>query len=346
MTAPATPDRASRFGPYGEPAVVFDYGDLGAGKSIDKVKAFPNALFLVPPGGLKSAVSVLGFMPPNIRKVRTLYDCMNVIAQEFLAADGASRYPAVGIDDATIVCDDTLIAMKEMGIGSTRSGNDEPRLRYLELATLLKGLRAQLTSVGVHVLLNWHERKPTEHKGEHFPGGPETGSKSQTKTIAAIGDLVVRARLEQARVPWTSYYECKPGDLSYTYKDRFDLVGKRAPMNTGEILRQAGYWVPRLNGLEWMDEIAGQIADDVLQQTGGAVPSGAHRSGTLGRWASHLLNQKVAVPFVRWVVQDGLDRAEIIAARHVKSMTGMGVVVGADGQFAAGASGMAGGLIP
>jgi len=300
MTNPA-------FGPYGEPAFTVDYGNSGLGKSMDKLRTFPLGLYLAPPGGLKPAVQQLGYKPQTM-VVQTLADC------HAAALDIHQRsldYEALVIDDASIILDNTATAL-----AARYKNGIQLHGKVLEA---VKAFRQLLRQMGLHAALNFHERQPATYDGEFFPGGPKLPSKGGTKEFPHIADLVTRAKREPNRRPWTGVYECDPHSVDYFQKDRFGVCPAVGPLNTGEILRGAGYTLRRLPGLEWMDEIAERIAADVES-------AGLDSRMTVGaEWARKLQGAQIALPHIAWVVQDGLDRAELRILRREQVLESLGL---------------------
>ena len=75
------------------------------------------------------------------------------------------------------------------------------------------------------------------------------------------------------------------------------------PMNTGEILRAAGYAIPRLPGLEWQDAVADKIVAKINE---GQDPMTVWSES----WEK-LASQGVFNGHIYMALRDGLDRHAI-----------------------------------
>jgi hypothetical protein len=98
-------------------------------------------------------------------------------------------------------------------------------------------------------------------------------------------------------------------DPNWVTKDRHGVTPDRAPMNTAEILRMAGYEIRRAPGLEWQEGIV-----DALSKLLVAEPDS---EAGLMQEAISICNEKTDNPLhVRWVMRDSLDRAALIRAKQ------------------------------
>jgi hypothetical protein len=303
------------WGPFNEPAVCMSYGESATGKSTDGLRTHPSALWLSPPGGVKPAVATLGFQPA-VQIVNTIEECIQWIPWA-MKNGGVERWPAIGIDDGSILARNTAMLMEQSGKYVSRSGFIDGLRIFGDVAKLITQFCYLTRNAGMHASISFHERAPsTDPKsGEYFKGGPDIGSKNQTKHLPHIVDLCARARPGGSGTIWHGSFEIKEGNVDYHQKDRFGVAPASGPLNTGEILRIAGYPLKRLPGLEWMDEIAGRIFEHAIQAT--------NRDQTIQvqtKWATDLLAKGVILPFVRWVLQDGLDRAEIVRRRRQEQL--------------------------
>jgi hypothetical protein len=86
-----------------------------------------------------------------------------------------------------------------------------------------------------------------------------------------------------------------------------------APMNLGEILRAAGFVIPRLRGLEWQESLANALANRILEvgiQDEAKVSDAIQRVRDLG-----LSRFSKNDALVYWAVSDGYARAILRIAK-------------------------------
>lgn len=315
--------------PYAEPPLIFNYGPPNAGKSVDAAKCFFAGLFLTAPsGGLTSVEANLKFSPKRIA-VSTLWDVQTVLNEIASLGAGKNPYPALVLDDASVLCKNTLVMMEAKGMHVNERGKLDTRKLYAILSGELDKIRFQLRTIGIPGLLNFHDRaRSTDNEGKVHIGGPDLGSAGQTKKLLPIVDLALRAALEPQRLPWAGYFECRStDDPNWLYKDRYSVAPTKGPLNTAELLRAAGFTIP--HPVAWMSEAASRIALEVEEATRAGT---GQRLNVYSRWAAYLLNQGLPEHLVQWACQDGLDRAEIRMVMAAERLSRMGLRVGSDGK--------------
>jgi hypothetical protein len=162
---------------------------------------------------------------------------------------------------------------------------------------------------GIHVIVNAWERGPTMKEGQIVRGGPLLPGKLP-ESVPAMCDLVLRCGQDPMRKPFPGVYRCVPADPQWVMKDRFNVVPHVAPMNLGEILRAAGFKIPRHPALPWQEEYVEKIANALM-----AAPEA--QRGEIGRASVAALNEKgIAEPYVRWTIRDAVDRVALRTARQ------------------------------
>ena len=354
---------SSPFGPFQDPPFILKWGPSGAGKSIDDAKAVhETAIFIAAPsGGITSITANLKFTP-KYQTVETLDQAAEVLAGLVALGpygNGKNPFRAAVFDDVSVLCKNQILAEEARGGGQSQQGKDDSRKLFLALAKKIQILRFQLRQLRMFGLLNFHDKEPSvDALGNFHRGGPDLASVGQTETLIPIMDVCVRACMEMGRLPWVGVFECKAQtDAQRIYKDRYDVLPARGPLNTGELLRAAGFDMPY--PLPWMAGMAASICEEVQEAAaakangsggngavvvGGAmptalggpsqVPGAAVRLQVFSKWFAHLLNQGVPQHLARWVCQDGLDRAEIKMAHRTEELSGLGVAMNADGSFA------------
>lgn len=366
---PAAPTQAgaaqSAFGPYNDPPFILKWGPSGAGKSIDDAKAVhETAIFIAAPsGGITSITANLKFTPKS-QTVETLDEAAAVLngliaLGPYTGPNGQNPFRAAVFDDVSVLCKNQLLAEEAKGGGKSNQGKDDSRKLFLALSKKIQVLRYQLRKLRMFGLLNFHDKEPSvDALGNFHRGGPDLASVGQTESLIPIMDVCVRACMEMNRLPWVGVFECKAQtDAQRIYKDRYDVLPARGPLNTGELLRAAGFDMPY--PLPWMGPMTASICAEVEEaaaagKTNGAngngaaviggamptalggsaaVPGAAVRLQVFSKWFVHLLNQGVPEHLAQWVCQDGLDRAEIKMARRVEKLASFGIAKQADGTF-------------
>jgi hypothetical protein len=90
--------------PYGgDKSVSVVYGPSGIGKTTDLLYGFPNGLFLAPPGALKPAHHVVGFVPASA-EAATIEDATKRLKD----IAKAGKFDAVIVDDFSLLAESTL----------------------------------------------------------------------------------------------------------------------------------------------------------------------------------------------------------------------------------------------
>ena len=286
-----------------DPCFAMLYGDLKTGKTSDALAAFPGAAYVAAPGALASAESLWGIPEPKAHDLGTFKEI-----REF----GEKLPPgtiALVVDDATLIADRTGIYFRDV---KHFGGFD---LWGAVLNSAIK-MRDSLRRRGIHVVMTSHAGGAYVENGIRHRGGPSFQGQARKK-LPAAADLLLRA-------------EQRPGDgfgwpIVYRTAPHPDwLQGSRygtpdlCPMNLGEILRLAGFKIPRLKGLEWQDEVAGKIAVAV----GGVLVAGGEGTGEKIKgilafardWATKKFSQDQRHVF--WALRDGYDRAVLRFAAH------------------------------
>jgi hypothetical protein len=96
-----------------------------------------------------------------------------------------------------------------------------------------------------------------------------------------------------------------------------------APMNLGEILRLAGYSIPRLPGLEWQEKLADALARRLCEVgLGNELAVKDALSRVLDK-AMRSFTKSEAHAY--WALRDGYDRAVLWTAQAVQRRTMWGL---------------------
>ena len=283
--------------PYGgDKSVTAIYGPSSIGKTTDLIYSLPTALFLAPPGAMKPAHHVVGFVPASA-EATTIEDATKRLKE----AGKSGKFDAVVVDDFSLLAETTVAHLENVRKLSGFKLWGAIRDSVLEF-------RDTARRCGMHVVLIAHESTPRTVNGTFVRGGPKLPGKLPEDVPTAC-DTVLRAAHDPTRKGWHASYRCTVDDPQWVTKDRHGVTPDRAPMNLGEILRAAGYTIPRAPGLEWQEGIVSALANALVQDPTNAAAYLAEAQ-TMG--ASHSDNPL----HIRWVMRDALDRAALLRARQ------------------------------
>lgn len=296
--------------PYnGDLALGICYGPSGAGKTTDLLYSFPRALFIAAPGALKPAWNVVGHVPANVY-VETIDEATLLIEQH-----GQS-----GQFDSIVVDDFSLMAEKTFNILEATAGKDAFSKWNIFKSKLIH-FRDTARLARMHIMVSMHEAPPKTKDGITYRGGPLVPGAKNVDALPNLFDIVVRTGSDSTRVGWTGVYRCGgPRDLTYVTKDRHGTTPDPAPMNMGEILRNAGYTIQRADGLEWQEDVIESIVP-LLEPLPGGPAFAAKAKTILAGAAKELETQGVNPLHIRWALRDAVDRT--ILRRHKKNVLSM-----------------------
>jgi len=289
------------------------YGKPKKRKTSDVLACFPTALCIgVPSAIMLVAENELGFTPcVHQDPPQTLPDLVRML--DDLGETGrASDYGAIIIDDASHICRQSMLVWEEQS-PTGRSGKKDRFWAYQQLSKHILHLAGVSRHLGVHMAMTFHERPGGMNAdGVYCPGGPDVPSRNQTEVIPSWCDITVRAQIDANYPdPWfQSVYFCDPQDPEWVTGDRNGICYDRTPGNLREILNASAtdYSLRRLDGLEWQDTVAEQIASVI------AAGQPAHEAvtQTVAGMSAHPLH-------LRWACQDGIARG-ILRLRKNKSL--------------------------
>lgn len=278
----------------GANAVVAIYGPSGGGKTTDSIYSFPRGFFVAPPGALKPAERVVGFVPDHA-EVATIMDATKVVQQQ---AKHVGKYDAVVVDDFSHLAENTIALLEKRLSGFKLWG---------ELRDTVLEFRDVSRHAGLHVVMTAHESSPKTNNGLFVRGGPRLPGRLPEDLPTAC-DLVLRSAYDSSRRGWHACYRCTIDDPNWITKDRHGVTPDRAPMNTAEILRCAGYTIRRAPGAEWQEPIVDVLARALVENPN---EERALMEEAVSMCREHTQNDL----FVRWVMRDALDRAALMRAQ-------------------------------
>lgn len=293
-------------------AFIVKFGVTGGGKSMDDVMSFAgNGAFLAQPGALRGLGTVAAY--PQLQERVVHIENMEQ-ANDMLPALAAAGWGAAIVDDASLLMHNSMNAARERfkTVNAKTGGEGIDREMWSYLRALI--VRAAHTSrwLGIHVVWNCHEQPAfTDPKTtERYLAGPDFAWAKLVKIAPHEADLVMRVLKPDPRnKEWDTRADCNESDPSSYQKDRFDrAIPNSGPLNTAEILRAAGYVIPRPPELAWMEEVA-QTISEWMQQ-------GATEDQARTLWKDRLLGAGVALEHVRWALRDGVHRGRLAVYRR------------------------------
>lgn len=295
--------------------------------------AFPRALFIGSPSAIRLVVeNELGFTPtiwPFDVDGRSAADVYGLPARVETLNDLCcilqmlDEYGYSGVFDAIVNDDLTPIAMRSVQAWKaqeirTASGAIDHFYPYQQLNGRVIDLAGLTRNLGCHAWSSAWQREPSVDvkTRKHKPGGPNIGSADQSAQLPGWFDVNVRAVLDPNYPdPWVK--GALLADVRAQNNDRY-ITGDRngvvingvpAPPNIREILRasRTDYLLTRLDGLDWQDELAEELA--VLVDAHGA------RSDEVWSYLERVFGGNVPVTprtsdelHLRWACQDGIAR--------------------------------------
>jgi len=307
------------------------YAEAKALKTSMLIAAFPNGLFI----GARPAIELVaqaeyGFTPTvwpwSVSDTETIADIEDVPARievlahlmevlQFLDEEGyADVFGAVINDDLTPIVKRSIRwwVLEEK---RTRSGNIDDYYQWQQLDGFMVDVAGQCRYMGCHCWSSAWRRAKTfnKKKGVWYPGGPDIGSAAQSSSLPGWFDTNVRSLLDDSYPdPWVKrclWADVRSSDWRTGDRNSIAINGRRIPPNIRELLlaSQTPYRLERLDGCEWQDELADEIAEavvtygsrstevwDVISNAfGGDVPEAPRTSEEA---------------FIRWGLQDGIAR--------------------------------------
>jgi len=306
------------------PAFVVAYGNTGIGKSVANLYSFPRGIHIAGWGALKPSVSTVGYVPPAIVEVKPDELMIGRLRDE------VSRAKAKYKDADAVVIDDLSVVITRTARGMESKYKDGRKL-YGVLGGLLGAAVDEWASMGLHTVVDCHEKPPTYETEEGGPqprgtliaeGGPALPG-SMGPAIVKASTMAYHAVVDPMRRPWPLAFRAGPheGHHLWLSKDRDNIIRGRGPANLAEIMRKAGYKVSRPVGWEWHEECVEWAAQAILQ--------GHPESAVLTEVAKKVMpaNGKPGTgPFaLRWIVRDTQSRVELRRADPFGDIRSLGI---------------------
>lgn len=292
-----------------DPSFSILYADLKAGKSSDAIAAFPDAIYVAAPGALAPSETLWGLPARKREDLETFVDVRKLV-------EGMRAPPlAIVIDDATLIADRTAVQF-----AGSKDGWDV----WAAVLHSAVRMRDTLRRKGCHIVMTCHPRAAHIENGVRIRGGPSFQGQCAMK-IPAAADLLLRAEARPGALDPLAPKGPKPRGWGMVYRTAYHpdwLQGSRydtpdlAPMNLGEILRLAGFVIPRSRGLEWQEALANALANRLLEI---GFDDDAKVSAAIMKIRDVGLSRFTKTePHVYWAIRDGHDRAILITAKKAQ----------------------------
>lgn len=325
------PDTASRI--MSGAGIWGVYGPPGSGKTIDQCRAFHSGLWIGDEYDFRSAAIALQWAPPAAylkTDQHTFKSILDILDEMFPNNQNPKKIPSIVIDELnTVVVRSVAASQKKDGRAAYKELNEQ-------LTRLFDRFR-KLNKVGVHVAWNAHSTRPDFEeipgKGETVirgilerEGGPEFPGQAM-RTVAKRSDCLYRLDVDPAKFnhphPFAYFADHKVGGAhsgaNFFQKDRLDLV-QQGPLNLAEILRAAGFKIPR----------PPQIEAFLEQRVAWAVTLGTEPQMVLPQLLPVLRQPGVPDHVIMWGMNDAAARMEIMRATSLsKKLEQMFGIMGA-----------------
>ena len=340
------------WGPYAEAATVLVAGDTASGKSTDAARAFGGlGLYaLSVSGGMKPAAGVWGLELARNARVENLHQVQKRV-DTLLSKPAAERVGPDGTPIRAILLDNvsqpasashTLHEQAEERTAARRSKEEGREIganifaAWRRTMDLVLEVRDKCRAAGIFFACNGDLRGPsTDEQGHFHRGGISLPSRGRTADMAKMADIVavMQARPSARPAPLFGARLLVGHDPdNYHGRDRHHVAPADGPGNVGELLRGAGYYLPRHPLMEgWAEPLVAEGAQRLA-----APGNDAEAAAEAGRRVRHRLrrvrDRLVADAYagqpallgahMLWVLSDTLDRAEILLA-HAAAETAL-----------------------
>jgi len=273
------------------------YGPAKTGKTLAMVRAFPDALYIAPRGALLCA-NWIGC------KVKVVEADERIGIGEIakLIKAHSAEYPAIVVDDFSIIADTELAKCKKAVAGWGAFDIFNKRVY---------DMRDAARNAACHVFLTMHEQAPKEvgQDGQKrwVKGCPLIPGWQLPEKLPAMWDFCARVVYDKTAKGWPYVYQTGPCP-SYITGDRLAITPETFPLNLREVLLAAGYDVPRPESFKGFDEHVEALSQDLSQTLADKRPD---VKTVFSSWEERLLTTVQDPKHVRWIFLDALDRASL-----------------------------------
>ncbi len=280
--------------------LIIPYGDPKTGKTLSTVRAYPGGFFITVKGGLMCAK----WMGLDVKVVETEEHNLGILDLIPLIEKAQHKYPAIIIDDFSIMCQEELAKCEKRSPGWQAYGMFNERVRKFQ-----KACRAATNNCPVIITMHAQPPREIEDKGKVVPlkGGPMLPGRQLPKQFPTMADLVMRVVYDKKAVGWKNVYSTAV-DADYITGDRLAITPETFPLNLREVLLLAGYDVPRPESLAFMDDWVEKISLKVCEELANKRPK---LKEILYPFVAQMEKEEIDVRHMRWIFADALDRAQL-----------------------------------
>ena len=291
------------------PPFVNVYGPSGVGKTAETGRCLSAGTILAAPGATVSITTTWG-VTPKVEYVKTIEEATKFIESEAKKTP-ANRVSGIGVDDFSAMSENTVSIMEKRYSGWAI---------WNAVRDVVISFRDAARYAGIALVVNsWEQPPKTRNKGGTsyvLPGGPKLPM-DLPEQLPAMADVNLRAKKVDKGIYGLRERVYDGTDPQYVQKDRGNIAtGNVVPMNLAEILRCAGWDIPRCAELGWVEEAIAacfkllerhpdnetQVFQEVYTQllAGGADPRHA-RWATQDAWDRHTLRTMLAQRYTTFV---------------------------------------------
>lgn len=301
---PSSVLRAAMLLLYGDPKVC--------GKTTATLRAFPRACYI----GVRSAIELIaqntcGFTPAWIVETVTTLPELVGFLRWFVSAEGLAVRKRFGTSEV-VVDDISQMCSKSMLLWRVEGGKDR-YYAFNQLDQHLDWVSSLLRETGLLCALSAHKTSPVWSKDQVpqliTPGAPEVPSRNQLQSVPGWADFVapMEPSTESLDPWWPRVIRVEQSATPvWVAGDRNGVCWESTPANLREILlaSKASYDLPRLPGLEFLDDVAAAVCE--------ALHRGEQVLPLMERIFAHY--RDYAIPdtpgerHVQWGCQDGIAR--------------------------------------
>lgn len=290
------------------------YGKSGTGKTTSLIGAFPRALMIGPRGcdtcasyygiSFDKRVQVIKPEPSNPKKNQGAKEVADILrTYEELFAKNNVKNGTILIPDLTIIAEYTYQKHLALSPGNKYKVGDAYNQEMMQLLDTI-------LTTNAHVWVDMHEQDPRvagiEGKTRNIPGGPKVSGWVLPESLPGRFEFVARVVHDpEIGLTWPFVYQTR-GDGLYLCKDRYSVSPQcgRFPPNLGELMRAAGYDLPR--AFAWMEAAVEDIATELFAEMNrgdGDIPA------KLRELKPKFIGLSKDLRHIRWAFKDGLERA-------------------------------------
>ena len=211
--------------------LVVSYGCTGIGKTVDICRCFRGGIVLLTDkDGLRAVQTLDNRTPRHIRlanREAPLVEAQDAVRKSIVPLVAQKRASAVIVSTAT------ELAYRMLAV--ELPAKKDPRQAYQAVHMQFMPFVEELIDLGVWVVLECHEAKPSEEEYRVRPGGPKFPSAGLMEDVCYLASLVLRAKYD---TKGDRVYQCVRNDVLWTMKDRYNVTEDEQPLDMLALLKK------------------------------------------------------------------------------------------------------------